>query len=111
MAGSDLRREALALYRAMLRAAAARPGFAARIRSEFRRCAAVPPRDRLRAELLLRRGRRQLQTLRAPSTVRMGAFGPGSASEATSGSGSGGTSGCGVYSGSGRSSGSGSPPQ
>mgnify|MGYP001855821635 CR=1 FL=1 len=105
MAGSDLRREALALYRAMLRAAAARPGFAARIRSEFRRCAAV------RAELLLRRGRRQLQTLRAPSTVRMGAFGPGSASEATSGSGSGGTSGCGVYSGSGRSSGSGSPPQ
>ncbi|XP_021239253.1 succinate dehydrogenase assembly factor 1, mitochondrial [Numida meleagris] len=111
MAGGDLRREALALYRALLRAAAARPGFAARIRSEFRRCAAVPARDRLRAELLLRRGRRQLQTLRAPSTVRMGAFGPGSASATTSGSASGATSGFGRPSGSGCSSGSGSPPQ
>ncbi|NWZ29968.1 SDHF1 factor, partial [Asarcornis scutulata] len=74
-AGGGLRREALSLYRQLLRAAAGKPGFAARIRQEFRRGAALPPRDRLRAEFLLRRGRRQLQQLRAPSTARMGVFG------------------------------------
>uniref|UniRef100_A0A8C3CIP3 Complex 1 LYR protein domain-containing protein n=1 Tax=Cairina moschata TaxID=8855 RepID=A0A8C3CIP3_CAIMO len=63
-AGGGLRREALSLYRQLLRAAAGKPGFAARIRQEFRRGAALPPRDRLRAEFLLRRGRRQLQQLR-----------------------------------------------
>ncbi|XP_032063038.1 succinate dehydrogenase assembly factor 1, mitochondrial [Aythya fuligula] len=90
-AGGGLRREALSLYRQLLRAAAGKPGFAARIRQEFRRGAALPPRDRLRAEFLLRRGRRQLQQLRAPSTARMGVFGapPGDCAATGAGPGAG----------------------
>ncbi|NXE58194.1 SDHF1 factor, partial [Casuarius casuarius] len=72
---SRLQQQVLSLYRELLRASREKPGFAGRIREEFRRHAAIPPRDALRIEFLLRRGRRQLQQLRAAHTKRLDAFG------------------------------------
>ncbi|XP_014379623.1 succinate dehydrogenase assembly factor 1, mitochondrial [Alligator sinensis] len=61
---SQLQREVLSLYKQCLRAAQGKPGFAPRVREEFRRNAALPASDVLRIEHLLRRGQRQLEQLR-----------------------------------------------
>ncbi|XP_067170569.1 succinate dehydrogenase assembly factor 1, mitochondrial [Apteryx mantelli] len=73
--GNRLPKQVLSLYRQLLRASKDKPGFAGCIREEFRRNAGIPPRDALRIEFLLRRGRRQLEQLRAATTKRLGAFG------------------------------------
>ncbi|XP_068766314.1 succinate dehydrogenase assembly factor 1, mitochondrial [Struthio camelus] len=74
-ARSRLQREVLSLYRQLLRAGKDKPGSEQRIREEFRRHAGTPAGDSLRLEFLLRRGRRQLEQLRAASTKRLSAFG------------------------------------
>lgn len=71
---SRLQRQVLSLYRELLRAARGTPGAEARVRAEFRQHARLPRADVLRAEYLCRRGRRQLQLLRAGHATAVGAF-------------------------------------
>ncbi|XP_062456692.1 succinate dehydrogenase assembly factor 1, mitochondrial [Rhea pennata] len=82
VARTRLQKQVLSLYRQLLRASKSKAGFAPRIREEFRRNAAIPARDALRIEFLLRRGQRQLELLRAANTKSSGSFGrAGSAPE------------------------------
>ena len=71
---SGLQREVLSLYRGLLRAARRQPQLQQHVRSEFRASAAgVQRSDVERVEYLLRRGRKQLDTLRM-AAVKQVAF-------------------------------------
>lgn len=74
MTRSGLQAEALALYRAALRAAktkpeGAQPGFAAFARAQFEARRDMSSKDFLRVEALLRQGRRQLELLSRPEVT------------------------------------------
>ncbi|XP_037072163.1 putative lipoyltransferase 2, mitochondrial [Pollicipes pollicipes] len=71
---SEIQRQVLALYRQCLRAARDKPGAPEAVRREFRRHAAIPRRETLRIEFLLRQGRRKLQMLQDPHVSQMGQF-------------------------------------
>jgi succinate dehydrogenase assembly factor 1 len=69
---SGLAKQALALHRALLRAARdkapdARASIRARIRAEFERHRAIDPRDVMSIEHRIRHGRKQLELLRDPA--------------------------------------------
>jgi len=74
MARSKLQKEVLGLYKELLRAAAAKPGFQASIRSEFKRQSALPRSDSLRIEYSLRMGRRRLDMIKDPQVSGGGNF-------------------------------------
>lgn len=78
MTRSGLQAEALALYRAALRAAKAkpqdvRPGFAAFARAQFEAKRDMSSKEFLRVEALLRQGRRQLELLSRPEVTGVAA--------------------------------------
>eukprot|EP00741_Cyanophora_paradoxa_P015291 tig00000194_g14760.t1 len=69
---SGLQKQVLQLYRLTLRAAEAKDASSRSalkdfIRSEFRRQASIPKTEVTRIEFMLRRGKKQLETLQQPS--------------------------------------------
>lgn len=71
---SKLQLQVLALYRQCLRVARDKPGAVDHVRTEFRKNADINKSEVMRIEHLLRRGQRQLESLRKPTTTGVGVF-------------------------------------
>jgi len=74
MVHSKLQLEVLRLYKELLRAAAAKPGFQNNVRTEFKKQATLKRTDTLRIEYSLRMGRRKLDMIKDPNVSGMGSF-------------------------------------
>lgn len=71
---SQLQVQVLSLYKQFLRATEKRPGFRSYIREEFKKNSQLKKTDVLHVEYLLRRGKRQLETLTSQSVNSLGVF-------------------------------------
>eukprot|EP00058_Branchiostoma_floridae_P016244 XP_002601732.1 hypothetical protein BRAFLDRAFT_215274 [Branchiostoma floridae] len=71
---SQLQKQVLSLYKQFLGLSKDKPGLANHVRAEFKKNAQLPKSDVLRIEFLIRRGTRQLQTLRTTSVQQVGSF-------------------------------------
>ena len=71
---SKLQLQVLSLYRNLLRVARCKPGATEYVQYEFRKNASISKTEVMRIEHLLRRGERQLEGLKKPSTSGIGLF-------------------------------------
>jgi succinate dehydrogenase assembly factor 1 len=71
---SKLQQQVLALYRECLRVARSKPGATKYIKQEFRNNMMIAKTEVMRIETLLRRGQRQLESLRKSTTTGIGLF-------------------------------------
>jgi succinate dehydrogenase assembly factor 1 len=73
---SKLQLQVLSLYRQLLRVARSKPGAAEYIQHEFHKNATISKTEVMKIEQLVRRGERQLESLKKSSTTGVGIFQP-----------------------------------
>ncbi|KAH3844394.1 hypothetical protein DPMN_086652 [Dreissena polymorpha] len=71
---SKVQKQVLALYKAFMKEAQARPGLADYIRSEFKKNSVIPKTNTIQIEQVYRRGLRQLKTLQRQDVKGVGVF-------------------------------------
>lgn len=71
---SKLQLQVLALYRACLRVARNKPGATEYVHQEFHKNALIPKTEVMKIEHLVRRGQRQLESLKKSTTTGIGSF-------------------------------------
>jgi len=71
---SKLQKHIISLYRQLIRVARSKPGAVDYIRYEFHKNATIPKGEVMKIEQLLRRGERQLESLKKSSTTGVGLF-------------------------------------
>jgi succinate dehydrogenase assembly factor 1 len=73
---SKLQLQVLSLYRQLLRVARSKPGASDYIQNEFHKNATIAKTEVMKIEQLIRRGERQLESLKKSTTAGVGIFQP-----------------------------------